>query len=378
MKKFLTLFILIGLVVGFTACSSDDDNGTKTYTITFHANGGTGTMLALTDIAEGDFVTLTANAFEKDEHIFAGWSLTSDGTAVHSNEAQFQMGTSNVTLYAVWLAVQAGDIVITFNPNGGSGTMMPQSVPENTSVDLNENTFTREGYRFEGWSTTADGTVVHLNEANISVQTSNIDLFAVWAEITEITITFHANGGAGTMPPQVVAANTSITLNANTFTSTREYYVFAGWATSAGTFVSVVHLDEANIAVRFSDINLFAVWTEIRYKINFDIAGGILATEDGDWPSGMGPHGHMRDQWVTFGQEIPEYYLGRTDEGTGLPVIQKPGYELVGFYTEPEGGGIMYLILRVVYGTEWWLQNDGMIFNRREDITLYAFWRPIQ
>lgn len=53
---------------------------------------------------------------------------------------------------------------VTFNSNGGSGSMPNQtaSVPTN----LTTNVFTRAGYTFAGWATTATGAVAYANEAS--------------------------------------------------------------------------------------------------------------------------------------------------------------------------------------------------------------------
>ena len=54
----------------------------------------------------GQSLTLTANAFEKDDKEFAGWSLTSNGPVRYPDNAQVQDLTTqsggSVTLYAVW------------------------------------------------------------------------------------------------------------------------------------------------------------------------------------------------------------------------------------------------------------------------------------
>lgn len=69
---------------------------------------------------------------------------------------------------------------ITFIAAGGIGTMTEQTVEQNTSVDLNQNTFTRDGYIFYGWATVdSNGEVVYTNGQTITV-TDNITLYAVW------------------------------------------------------------------------------------------------------------------------------------------------------------------------------------------------------
>ncbi|NLN74640.1 MAG: hypothetical protein GX140_10420, partial [Bacteroidales bacterium] len=53
---------------------------------------------------------------------------------------------------------------ITFNANGGTGSMPDQSIPENTSDNLDLNTFTKTGYVFASWNTSADGSGTTYND----------------------------------------------------------------------------------------------------------------------------------------------------------------------------------------------------------------------
>ena len=71
------------------------------HTITFVANGGTGTM-ALQQVCDGDNTVLTPCAYTRDGYFFAGWSFTAgDATIAYSDEDIVSL-TSNQTLYAVW------------------------------------------------------------------------------------------------------------------------------------------------------------------------------------------------------------------------------------------------------------------------------------
>ena len=47
------------------------------------------------------FVTLTENAFTKENAVFLGWSLSPDGEVVYEDGAKIVL-ESNMTLYAVW------------------------------------------------------------------------------------------------------------------------------------------------------------------------------------------------------------------------------------------------------------------------------------
>ena len=72
-----------------------------TFTITYNANGGTGTMATTTGNGS---VTLRTNAFTRTNCNFAGWATSSGGAASFSNGATYNL-TADVTLWAVWTAV---------------------------------------------------------------------------------------------------------------------------------------------------------------------------------------------------------------------------------------------------------------------------------
>ncbi len=69
---------------------------------------------------------------------------------------------------------------IEFNANGGSGSMDEQQADNGTDVTLSANTFIREGYKFTGWNTQADGQGTSYEDgASISI-TENVTLYAQW------------------------------------------------------------------------------------------------------------------------------------------------------------------------------------------------------
>ena len=76
----------------------------RKYTISFNANGGSGTM-ADQEFTFGELQALSANKFTKSGSTFYGWSTTPDGMAQYI-DGQSILGIGNyeqhVTLYAVW------------------------------------------------------------------------------------------------------------------------------------------------------------------------------------------------------------------------------------------------------------------------------------
>ena len=70
---------------------------------------------------------------------------------------------------------------ITFNANGGEGSMEPQRFEVGVDTALNTNAFTREGYKLIGWNTAADGSgATYADEGAILELTGDMTLYAQW------------------------------------------------------------------------------------------------------------------------------------------------------------------------------------------------------
>jgi uncharacterized repeat protein (TIGR02543 family) len=119
------------LCVGCSNPTSPNPNSTTTttgtYKVTFDANGGSGTMVQQS-IVSGTAANLTVNAFFKTGSTFAGWATTCTGSMAYANGASYAMGSSNVTLYAIWTtAYLSGTHTVTFKVLG-SNTFVSNSL----------------------------------------------------------------------------------------------------------------------------------------------------------------------------------------------------------------------------------------------------------
>ncbi len=149
----------------------------ETYTVTFDANEGTGTMADQEFSSLTPTANLTLNAFSREGFTFAGWATTATGDVEYTDGASYT-ATADATLYAVW----ASTFTVTFDANGGTGTMAAQTFTEGVAANLTPNAFTRENHYFTGWATTATGTVAYSNGASYTA-TASATLYAVWTEI---------------------------------------------------------------------------------------------------------------------------------------------------------------------------------------------------
>lgn len=182
--------------------------------------------------------------FSFDQVVFSGGGFEFDNL-VTSSVAQ----TPNLLIH-----YQVGSIypAVTFNNNGGQGTMAQQM--SSNSAPLNANTFTRNGYQFLGWNTASDGSgTTYSNQANFGF-ISNTTLYAQWGPNE---ISFDANGGSGSMPNQ--AGTQSASISPNTFT--RAGYTFAGWNSSQGGS-GTSYADESTYSFA-SSTTLYAQWQAI-------------------------------------------------------------------------------------------------------------------
>lgn len=98
---------------------------------------------------------------------------------------------------------------VIYDKNGGSGQMDEEVVNTFNPYNLSENKFTREGYKFTGWNTKADGTGTRYGvddqiPANRYKRNSTVTLFAQWERVSSSngnTGGGSSGGGGGYIPP---------------------------------------------------------------------------------------------------------------------------------------------------------------------------------
>ena len=228
------------------------------HTITFDKNSPTadGKTESQT-IEEGLSKALTLNGFSNAGYSFAGWSTTSDETFEYTDGASYTMGSSDVTLYAIWTQNASHTITFDKNDESAEGEMKAQTIEDGLSAALTKNAFKKTGYTFYGWSETSGGTVKYDDGANYKMETSDDTLYAVWSKNVHV-VKFVDESGTGTMPNQSITEGDSAPLTKITFT--KSGYSFAGWSTTSGG--TVEFKDGENYLMGTSDVELFAIWTE--------------------------------------------------------------------------------------------------------------------
>ena len=222
-----------------------------------------------------------------------GWDvLTLDNARVKEVTYKYDTGNARIGKVAFTLKteVPAKYITISFDPNGGTGTMKPMRVKAGVGYTLPECTFTPpEGKEFAGWLA-VNGNVYPAGHDVFS--TYDQSLKATWKdkEVTEVTISFDPNGGTGTMQPMKVKSGEEFELPECTFTPP-EGKEFAGWLAANGTVYpagdnvisstdSVLKATwkdttEVDVTQMFTDVEKNWAYPGIQYCVTHGIMGGM-------------------------------------------------------------------------------------------------------
>jgi len=342
----------------------------NTLNITYDTNGGS-------SITGGEATTVTGGTISslpedptQAGYTFKGWfTASTSGTQFTTTSPHGQ--TANFTVYAQWTPI--GGYSITFNPNGGSGSMSNQSSLISTAIT--SNTFARSGYTFTGWNTQSGGGGTAYSNGATYDFSSSITLYAQWhanaappsdpeptppvapapaptpapAVVTLYTVSYMANSAtSGVVPsePATYANGSSVIAKTNSGALARTDYTFAGWNTKEdGTGITYAADGKTSFIVGGQNVVLYAKWAlvskfSVTYNGNLNTAGSV-PVDTTTYPVG-----------ATFTVKTNSGLLSKT---TGL---------FVGWNTKANGAGTSYAPgATVVMGTA--------------NVTLYAQWQPV-
>lgn len=323
----------------------------NTYKITFNKNGGGGSMPNMT-LSYGESKALNANQFTRSGYTFTGWARTNTDTTPEYTDEQVVSNLTvdnnvTITLYAVWTP---NNYRIHFDKNGGTGTDMADlPMVYGTAQNLTKNTYTREGYTFQGWAETDSATSVkYQDQAEVNnlttVQDGTVNLYAVWKPFT-YSISFDGNGAtSGSMSNMSMTYGIAKQLSQNKFTKTG--YRFTGWGETAGATTPKYADRELvnNLAtVQGAEVKLYAVWAPITYVVHYNGNGSTS--------------GEMNDQTMTYG--VPANLTSNT--------FARTGYKFIGWGTTNRATEVAYQDGQQVENLS--STQDGII-------NLYAMWEP--
>lgn len=257
---------------------------------------------------------------------------------------------------------------VQYNANGGKGTMDDQTFQyaEAGNAYLKQNAFVRPGYRFLGWSETADGTgtsyadqakfqgVTHY-QGNEIKNDATITLYAQWKELPKITIDytpFPEDLGTVTLNPAEGPSKEALSpqsIYTVSETGSPDHQVrgatakpkdgctFKGWYDQQENQCSkdLSFVPQAGTDNLYQSGSYVAVFEAQQYTLRFNANGG---------------EGTMEDLTYTHGQDQSLTKCGFT----------RAGYDFLGWATAADGG--------VAY-------HDQQSLSITRDTTLYAVWK---
>ena len=244
------------------------------YSLSYNANGGSGTMTGQSDVRYDTKVSLPACGFTKTGYSFAGWSLSKTGGTVWSAGSScdghdFGVDAQNhdygtdatgtpVTLYAQWTPNQ---YTVTFDANctGGSSDPASKTVTyDSTYGELPSPTRPGKAGRtqdqswwFDGWYNSSSNKVDSTTKVSI---TNDVSLYAHWTEKFEVKYVDAAKFHSTLLKTEYVLRGGTATPPCN---PTQIGYTFQGW-TGYNDFLNVGQ-----------DRTYTAVYTGNGYKVIF-------------------------------------------------------------------------------------------------------------
>ena len=278
----------------------------------------------------------------KAGYTWKNWNSNADGTGTILGTADTYVSSNRAADITVYACYDLVTFNITYNLNGGSGTMTPTSYTITTTT-FNLPTPTKTGYTFAGWYNNAEligDKITQIAEGS----TDDKEYWAKW-DPAKYTITYKDQGGeefSGTHEneyPTTHTYNTPTTLKG----ATRVGYDFGGWFATIDCSSENEKVTILGATDYTNDVTLYAKWLPKTYTINLDPQEG-----SGGTPSVS----------VTSGGPL-----------STIDVPSREAYNFGGYYDQEGGQGTQYY------------QPDGTSaknWDKGTDATLYAHWIPTE
>jgi uncharacterized repeat protein (TIGR02543 family) len=224
-----------------------------------------------------------------------------------------------------------GNGMVTFDPNGGSGTMAQQSLSIANPTPLSPNAFSRSGFAFAGWSTTPTGTVEYPDQGNLTLETDALILYAQWKTgVYTLTYSAGTNGTLSGTTPQIInqgANGTPVTAAPNAG------YAFVKWSDG----ITENPRTDTNVTADTSVTAEYIGKNTVTYNGNGNTGGSV--------PADTG----------TYAPDATVTVAGNSGS------LSRTGYSFGGWNTAADGSGITHAA-----GAAFQMGNSG--------VTLYVKW----
>lgn len=247
----------------------------------------------------------------------------------------------------------SSDVTVTFDANGGEGTMAAQTLTEGKGT-LTANAFTKAGFRFAGWALLPAGEKVYNDGAAVEL-TADTTLYALWeAEQSNLPVHFDGNGYQEAILDADIDENGHAvlpTLDSAKFPAGQKYY---DWyiVLADGTLGDRVTASYDLSAYRESGVTLKAQWYSLSYVIRYNANGADVT-------------GSMEDQRAPFDETI---HLSAC-------TLSREGYTFAGWSTSASGKAVYAdgaELLREWDDGDWDWGDEGS--EDGEFFDLYACW----
>jgi hypothetical protein len=346
-RRYTILFILAFVVcAAFSSCDNMAElfHGPKPaviYTVTFNANGASGTPPEALTVNDGTVINLPdRGSMSSTGNIFAGWNENSSGGGTTYSVGASITVKRNMVFYAQWLDGSTPQFTVTFNANGATGGAAPASQTVYSGISITvpgQGTLAYNGKTFGGWNTQANGGGTNYAVGADFTVTGHVTLYAKWQSVVQYTVTYHVNGASGTAPSaQTVDPGTEITIpGAGSMTYTGRK--FDGWNTQANGG-GTGYAEGAAYTVN-GNVTLYAKWQDL-YTVTFNANGA----------SGMAPSAQIVDPGTVI--TLP-----------GVGSMTNLGKTFEGWNTNAGGTGTDY--------------TEGAAYTVNANATLYAKWASV-
>ena len=383
------------------------------YNITFNKDGGSGGASSTTatynsTVPEIDVPSRTGYKFQGYYTSTNGkgtryYDENGDGLVVYQT-------AGNITLYAHWKPIE---YKVQYNSNDGTGSTVetgPYEYDESFALAINKFKRMGSGYCFGGWKKSPSATSpVYTNGqavSNLTTAETTVNLYVHWVK-EQYTILYYATqdiytSGGNAMSSATVTYGASYTFPI----PTRTGYLFDGWkhATTSEIYNGSGTIpDWGNDGDKYIGkkaqlgtednpfyVPLYATWTPITYKINFDANTGSGSMESMsktfDTPKRLSSNRFTKEGYNFVGWSLDPQTPYTCEDTIWQETLTNANWSRMSLYTiqntvwtqsyssNPSMGGDIYFVT----GSD---TDDGtftsLINSHGDEITIYALWEAV-